>query len=146
MVETIVDETTMANVLNAGRGAMVRLGMTLVSFHVTVPHKSQVGRNSFVAEIGVPAKWMESYVDAEFRVTDPIPDLIVRHGESVPVRDVVSQLGKLTEALQAYIDELIAMVPIHAWGIPTFGTFDFDSCCAVSLGREMTLKDDSPLI
>lgn len=118
-------------------------GALSVSYHLTPPFQSQLCPRTVVLHWGYPKEWVNLYSQYEFRKNDPIPDFVMRSGESSSWQIAVEQQklsGKQMEFVQAMRDHDLK----DAMAIPLFGANGRESFSSMSLGRTI-VPEDNPI-
>jgi DNA-binding CsgD family transcriptional regulator len=140
-LQRITAQTTLWDTISAGDQEARRAGVVSASFHVTRPQALQTGPDVFIAAFGQPEEWMKAYRKYEFRRHDPIPDFIMRAGESMTFEEVLARIT-LTPDQAAFVGKLRATPLIDSVALPVYGPFDFDSYASFCLGRPITPEDE----
>lgn len=120
-------------------------GLSKFTTHVTPPQTSQVGRNVFIAERGHDPEWIATYRDPEVRKHDPIPDHVMRVGETMTFEKAVMGLSMTVEQ-EAFIEKVKTAGLWDSVAIPVYGPFDFDTFATFTLDRPLHPEDDSLLL
>ena len=120
-------------VLEYGREVCKSLGVKRMSYHVTPPFESPTSMTTGVYAEGFSEQWMELYETEEFRLHDPIPARVIRHGAMLSWADAM-EIGQNTPGNEAYFAKMREFGLVHGFGVPLFGpggraayaAFDFD--------------------
>jgi DNA-binding CsgD family transcriptional regulator len=119
-------------------------GVVMRSYHFADSFSSQVGASVAVAAHGYPEPWVEMYSDPDFRANDPIPDYIMRAGQSMTWQQAIDQ-QKLNPAQQDFVRQLHDYGLVDGIGSPMFGPNGREAYVAYSFGRTVG-EDDIDLI
>lgn len=120
ILEEISIQTEVRQILYIIRDACFALGVRRMSYHLTRKMHSQTDQSIHLVAVGFPKQWVDLYEKPEFREHDPIPDIIMQHGEPMLWQDALSA-RKLTEKEKNFVEQLEAYGLWDGIGIPLFG-------------------------
>lgn len=144
LLDSIGQKTEVIDVLRLIRKICEDMGADRTSYHLTPKLHSQTDREIHLLASGFSSEWLALYEDPEFRRHDPIPDLVMQHGEPITWLDALA-LRKLTNGEQAYAAALKAHGLEHGIGIPLYGKNMRHAYCSFTF-REPAMINDSRLI
>lgn len=120
VLANIIKQTDVVAVLHLIRATCIDLGAIRTSYHITPKLHSQTDGSIQLLAHGFPKKWMELYEDPEFRKHDPIPDIVMTHGEPMLWRDAL-MVRKLSAEEARFAEALEAHGLTDGIGIPLYG-------------------------
>ena len=80
-VEEIEHSNRVADILRILLSASISLGANRISYHLTPKLHSQTDESVHLIAEGFPKRWIELYEHEHLREHDPIPDIVMQHGE-----------------------------------------------------------------
>ncbi|QTD57527.1 helix-turn-helix transcriptional regulator [Parasphingorhabdus cellanae] len=134
--------SSLSDILELVRMAVTSLGANRTSYHFTPKLKSQTDHTVQLATSGFSKEWLTLYEEAGFRKSDPIPDIIMQHGEPMLWRDALES-RRLNENERRFVDQLQAHGLIEGVGIPLFGPKGRDAYSAFTFDPLELTFDDS---
>lgn len=112
--------SSISDILEVIRIAVVDLGANRTSYHFTPKLKSQTDHTVQLATYGFSKEWLTLYEEAGFRECDPIPDIIMQHGEPMSWQNALSS-RRLNENEKKFVSKLEDHGLMEGIGIPLFG-------------------------
>ncbi len=112
--------SSLSDILELVRIAAVNLGANRTSYHFTPKLKSQTDHTVQLATSGFTKEWLKLYEEAGFRKCDPIPDIIMQHGEPMLWQDALAS-RRLNEDEKRFVSQLEDHGLTEGIGIPLFG-------------------------
>ncbi len=119
-VEEIEQKNRVADILRILRSASISLGANRISYHLTPKLHSQTDESVHLIAEGFPKKWIELYEHEHLREHDPIPDIVMQHGEPMLWQDAI-KARKLNPQERNFVAQLEAFGLHEGIGIPLFG-------------------------
>ncbi len=119
-VEEIEQKKRVADVLRIMRSVSISLGAIRISYHLTPKLHSQTDGSVHLIAEGFPKKWIELYEHQHLREHDPIPDIVMQHGEPMLWQDAV-KARRLNPQETDFVAQLEAFGLHDGIGIPLFG-------------------------
>ncbi|MEM1132080.1 MAG: autoinducer binding domain-containing protein [Pseudomonadota bacterium] len=107
-------------ILEYAKAGYMGLGIDRASYHLAGKLRSPTSATVQLLSYGFPKSFVEKYHDPEFRKHDPIPDIIMTHGQPMQHREALS-VRRLTQAEQAFVAEAKAVDIMNGIGVPLFG-------------------------
>lgn len=118
-------------------------GGTQVSYHLTPAFQSQLCERTVPVFIGYPPERVALYSTYEFRKNDPIPDYVMRTGESTSWQVAIDS-QKLSKAQTEFVKVMRQHGLLDGMAIPLFGPNGREAYSSMNLQRVIT-PDDTPL-
>jgi DNA-binding CsgD family transcriptional regulator len=144
ILRQISSSSSIAEILEMVRSVVVKLGANRTSYHLTPKLRSQTDRRIHLATSGFSDKWLRLYEEADFRKHDPIPDIIMRHGEPMLWQDALAS-KRLNEGEEEFVRQLEAHGLHNGIGIPLFGPKGRDAYSAFTFEPEKLMYDDKTI-
>lgn len=116
----IASLSSLSDILELVRVSVVKLGANRTSYHFTPKLKSQTDHAVQLATSGFSKEWLKLYEEAGFRKCDPIPDIIMQHGEPMLWQDALGS-RRLNDDETRFVSQLKAHGLSEGLGIPLFG-------------------------
>lgn len=116
----IASLSSIADIAELARVSLIDLGANRTSYHLTPKLRSQTDYRVQLLTTGFSKEWLQLYEEADFRKYDPIPDIIMQHGEPMLWRDALA-LRRLNENEKKFVQQLEAHGLMEGIGIPLFG-------------------------
>ncbi|MEH6758347.1 MAG: autoinducer binding domain-containing protein [Parasphingorhabdus sp.] len=112
--------SSIPDILSEVRLAANKLGANRTNYHLTPKLRSQTDSNVVLASSGFPREWQKLYEDVDFRKHDPIPDIIMQHGEPMFWQQALAS-RRLNENEKRFVKQMEAHGLHQGIGIPLFG-------------------------
>lgn len=116
----IASLSSLSDVLDMVRIAIFDLGANRTSYHFTPKLRSQTDNSVQLATAGFSKEWLKLYEEAGFRKYDPIPDIIMQHGEPMLWQEALSS-RRLNKDEKKFVEKLDSHGLNEGIGIPLFG-------------------------
>ncbi|WOE76397.1 helix-turn-helix transcriptional regulator [Alterisphingorhabdus coralli] len=107
-------------VLDRAKDCYLEMGIVRATYHLAGKIRSPISADVQLLSFGFPHDMIERYKDPEFRKNDPIPDIVMQHGQPMTFRDAIN-VRKLTPEEYAFVEGMEKAGLMHAVGIPLFG-------------------------
>lgn len=120
LFQRIASLSSLADILELVRIAVVNLGANRTSYHFTPKLKSQTDHMVQLATYGFSREWLGLYEEPGFRQNDPIPDIVMQHGGPMLWHDALA-LRRLNENEERFASLLKAHDLDQGIGIPLYG-------------------------
>ncbi len=120
ILRQIATLSSISDILELIRITVVNLGANRTSYHFTPKLKSQTDHTVQLATSGFSKEWLKLYEEAGFRECDPIPDIIMQHGEPMLWQDALTA-RRLNEKEKNFVSQLEDHGLMEGIGIPLFG-------------------------
>ncbi len=122
----------------------IDLGANRFSYHLTPKLRSQTDRAIHLVAKGFSRQWLALYEQADFRKHDPIPDIIMQHGEPMLWQDAII-FRRLNAQEQAFVRQLDAHGLQDGIGIPLFGPKGRNAYSAFTFEEADMLEDSQKI-
>lgn len=139
--QQIATLSSITDVLELVRVAVVKLGANRTSYHLTPKLRSQTDRKVELATSGYSKEWLALYEEADFRKYDPIPDIVMQHGEPMFWQKALAS-RRLNENEQEYVKQREAHGLHEGIGIPLFGPKGRNAYSAFTFDPAELIFDD----
>lgn len=118
------------------------LGVVRQSYHVTpwgcLPNSMSIT----LVSAGFPEEWLNRYADPNFRLNDPIPARIMKHGSMMKWTDAML-MEPNTQEQEEFFEAMREFGLIHGCGLPVYGPNDKDFYASFDFGRP--IEEISPM-
>ncbi len=119
--------------LRNARERCLSQGIIRMSYHVTPAFDDPVSKTTTVYAAGFSEKWLDQYLQREFRAADPIPKRVLQHGSMMTWADAMTAAPNTPEN-EAYFEAMREEGLIHGFGIPLFGPNGRDGYAGIDFG------------
>ncbi|MEO1488359.1 MAG: autoinducer binding domain-containing protein [Pseudomonadota bacterium] len=95
-------------------------GVIRQSYHFTPQFDAANSPETMIYARGYDREWLDRYDEADFRLSDPIPERTMQHGALLTWKEAQRQ-GPNTSANDAFFEALREAGFIHGFGLPLYG-------------------------
>ena len=136
-IETLVD---ISEVLLYVRDQSIAVGVARMSYHVAQSFENQTAGTAAVYAHGFDPEWLRLYQNEEFRLTDPIPDRVMKFGQLMTWQDAMTWKAN-SPAQLSYFEKMHEYGLVDGFGIPLYGRNGRDAYAAFDFLRHVDEVD-----
>ncbi|MEM7700855.1 MAG: LuxR C-terminal-related transcriptional regulator [Pseudomonadota bacterium] len=111
-------------------------GTVRQSYHLTPQFDAPNSMRVTVFARGFRKQWLKRYEKSDFRLSDPIPERVMRYGAMLTWAEA-REMGPNTVENEAYFDAMDAEGLIHGFGLPLFGPNSRNAFAAFDFGKPL---------